>query len=56
MKQRSKVVVVTVSARGIGLAYCERFAAHDYGVVIADKLDDESMRAAESICENGPEQ
>jgi NAD(P)-dependent dehydrogenase (short-subunit alcohol dehydrogenase family) len=53
MNGRTKVVVVTGGARGIGLAYCERFAADGYAVVIADLLDDEGERAAETLRKNG---
>lgn len=46
MRMRDKVAVVTGGARGIGLAYCERFTAEGCAVVIADVLDDEGEAAA----------
>ncbi len=53
MKQIPKVVVVTGGARGIGLAYCERFARDGYAVVIADRLHHDGERAAETITRDG---
>lgn len=53
MSQNRKVVVVTGGARGIGLAYCTRFANDGYAVVIADRLDDDGERAAATLSRDG---
>ena len=53
MKENPKVVVVTGGARGIGRAYCERFAKDGYAVVITDRMDEEGEQAAAAIRENG---
>ena len=53
MKKQSKVVVVTGGARGIGRAYCERFARDGYAVVIADRLDTDGQQTADAITRDG---
>ena len=53
MTENAKVVVVTGGARGIGRAYCERFAKDGYAVVIADRTDEDGEQAAAAIRETG---
>ena len=53
MNKERKVVVVTGGARGIGRAYCERFANDGYAVVIADRLDDDGEHTAYEITRSG---
>ena len=55
MRFKSKVVIVTGAARGIGKAIAESFGKEGAKVVIADMRDDEGKNTASSINKLGSE-
>ena len=53
MNNARTVVLITGGARGIGSAYCERFANDGYAVVVADRLDEAGEKVVDTIIKQG---
>lgn len=53
MDFKGKTVLITGSARGIGLTIAEKFASHGANIVISDVLEDEAKATAKKLNDAG---